>query len=126
MSLIKNSLAMLMLVGVAVSVPYHSRAQQTTGFKVLNNYKIPSVGGWDYITVDGANKRVYVSHGMQVNVISTTGDSLGYIPKTTGVHGIALVQSLGKGFTSNGRTNSITVFDLKTLTATGEIALPAK
>jgi DNA-binding beta-propeller fold protein YncE len=59
-------------------------------------------------------------------VISTTGDSLGYIPKTNGVHGIALVHDLNKGFTSNGRSNSVTVFDLKTLTATGEITLPVK
>jgi YVTN family beta-propeller protein len=117
--------AVLILFSIITALPFHSWAQKT-GFKVLNDYKIPSVGGWDYITVDGANKRVYVSHGSQVNVISTTGDSIGYIPKTTGVHGIALVESLGKGFTSNGRTNSITVFDLKTLTATSEIALSAK
>ena len=118
--------AVLILFSIITAFPFQSWAQKTTGFKVLNDYKIPSVGGWDYITVDGTNKRVYVSHGSQVNVISTTGDSIGYIPKTTGVHGIALVQSSGKGFTSNGRANSITVFDLKTLTATGEIALSAK
>jgi YVTN family beta-propeller protein len=118
--------AVVILFSVITALPFQSWAQKTTGFKVLNDYKIPSVGGWDYITVDGTNKRVYVSHGSQVNVISTTGDSIGYIPRTTGVHGIALVESLGKGFTSNGRANSITVFDLKTLTATGEIVLSAK
>lgn len=122
----KQKSAVLILFSVISALPFQSWAQKTTGFKVLNDYKISSPGGWDYITVDGAHKRVYVSHGTQVNVISTTGDSLGYIPKTTGVHGIALVQSLGKGFTSNGRANSVTVFDLKTLTATGEIALPVK
>lgn len=122
----KYKSAVLILFSVISALPVQTWAQKTTGFKVLNDYKISSPGGWDYITVDGANKRVYVSHGTQVNVISTTGDSLGYIPKTTGVHGIALVQSLGKGFTSNGRANSVTVFDLKTLTATGEIALPVK
>src|SRR6201991_1541907 len=126
MNLIKKSAAMLTLFGIAISVPFNVWAQQKTGFKVLNDYKIPSVGGWDYITVDGANKRVYVSHGSQVNVISTTGDSIGYIPKTSGVHGIALVHELNKGFPSNGRSNSITVFDLKTLATTGEIALTAK
>jgi DNA-binding beta-propeller fold protein YncE len=125
MNAIKKS-AVLVIFSIAIALPFQSRAQKTTGFKVLNDYKIPSPGGWDYILVDGANKRVYVSHGTQVNVISTTGDSIGYIPKTTGVHGIALVHSLGKGFTSNGRSNSVTVFDLKTLKATGEIALPAK
>jgi DNA-binding beta-propeller fold protein YncE len=122
----KQKSAVLILFSMVIALPFPSRAQKTTGFKVLNDYKILSPGGWDYITVDGANKRVYVSHGSQVSVISTTGDSLGYIPKTTGVHGIALVQSLGKGFTSNGRSNSVTVFDLKTLAATAEIALPAK
>jgi DNA-binding beta-propeller fold protein YncE len=126
MNFLKKSAVLLMLLSIAISMPFQSWSQQTTGFKVLNDYKITSLGGWDYITVDGANKRVYVSHGSQVNVISTTGDSIGYIPKTTGVHGIALVQALGKGFTSNGRSNSITVFDLKTLAATGEIALTAR
>lgn len=116
----------LLLLGTAIGIPSKSWSQKTTGFKVLNDYKISSPGGWDYILVDGSNKRVYVSHGTQVNVISTTGDSLGYIPKTNGVHGIALVHSLNKGFTSNGRGNSVTVFDLKTLMATGEIALPVK
>ena len=123
---LKRISAVLILFSIITALPFQSRAQKKTGFKVLNDYKITSPGGWDYIMVDGANKRVYVSHGTQVNVISTTGDSIGYIPKTTGVHGIALVHSLGKGFTSNGRSNSVTVFDLKTLTATGEITLPAK
>lgn len=126
MNLIKKSAAILALSGIAFSIPHHVCAQQTTGFKVLNDYKITSAGGWDYILADGASKRVYVSHGSQVNVISTSGDSLGYIPKTAGVHGIAVVPELNKGFTSNGRSNSVTVFDLKTLTATGEIALTAK
>jgi DNA-binding beta-propeller fold protein YncE len=126
MNPIKKYAVLLMLFSIAVSVPFSVWSQQTTGFKVLNDYKIASPGGWDYILVDGVNKRVYVSHGTQVNVISTTGDSLGYIPKTTGVHGIAVVHDLNKGFTSNGRSNSVTVFDLKTLAATGEIALTAK
>ena len=115
----------LLLFATIIAVPFKSWSQKT-GFKVLNDYKISSPGGWVYILVDGANKRVYVSHGTQVNIISTTGDSLGYIPKTNGVHGIALVHSLNKGFTSNGRGNSVTVFDLKTLTTTGEITLPVK
>jgi DNA-binding beta-propeller fold protein YncE len=126
MNLIKKYATALTLMGIAAGMPLAGFTQSSTGFKVLNDYKINSPGGWDYILVDGANKRVYVSHGTQVNIISTTGDSLGYIPKTMGVHGIALVHSLNKGFTSNGRANSVTVFDLKTLTTTGEIALPVK
>lgn len=113
------------LTATTIAFAMPAIAQQTTGFKVLNNYSIHSNGGWDYITVDGANKRVYVSHGSQVNVISTTGDSIGYIPNTPGVHGIALDNELNKGFTSNGRASTITVFDLKSLKVTGEIALTA-
>jgi DNA-binding beta-propeller fold protein YncE len=124
MNTLKKIMPFLLFAAV-IAVPGKSWSQKT-GFKVLNDYKISSPGGWDYILVDGANNRVYVSHGTQVNIISTTGDSLGYIPKTNGVHGIALVHSLNKGFTSNGRGNSVTVFDLKTLTAIREIALPVK
>jgi len=91
-------------------------AQQKTGLKVINSYKISSSGGWDYITADGADKRLYVSHGNQVNILnSATGDSVGYVPNTPGVHGIALVKSLGKGYISAGRANAVVVFDLKTL-----------
>jgi YVTN family beta-propeller protein len=61
------------------------------------------------------NNRLYVSHGTQVNILDeTTGDSVGVIPNTTGVHGIAFVAALGKGYTSNGRLNNVSVFDLKT------------
>jgi YVTN family beta-propeller protein len=89
-------------------------AQTSTGFHVANTFHIASSGGWDYIAVGPDNNRLYVSHGTQVNVLDeTTGDSVGVIPNTTGVHGIAFVTSLGKGYTSNGRINNITVFDLK-------------
>jgi DNA-binding beta-propeller fold protein YncE len=127
MSNLKKNMTIVIIFAAAIlSFTLQATAQQSTGFKVLNDYKIASSGGWDYITVDGASKRVYVSHGTQVNVISTTGDSIGYIPNTTGVHGIALAHEFGKGFTSNGRSNSITVFDLKTLKVTGEIPLTAQ
>jgi len=88
-------------------------AQGASGFKLVNTYKIASSGGWDYIALHSG--RIYVSHGTQVNILDQqSGDSLGVIPGTTGVHGIAFVESLGKGYTSNGRLNNITVFDLKT------------
>jgi len=92
---------------------YESNAQGASGYQVKKTYKIESSGGWDYIAV--AFGKIYASHGTQVNILDEkTGDSLGYIPNTTGVHGIAFIESLGKGYTSNGRLNNITVFDLKT------------
>jgi len=86
---------------------------QTHEYKVTNTYHIKSAGGWDYIAVN--DNKLYVSHGTQVNILDAkTGDSLGIIPNTYGVHGIAFYGASGKGFTSNGRANSVTVFDLKT------------
>jgi YVTN family beta-propeller protein len=90
-------------------------SQSKTGLHVLKSHGIKSAGGWDYVTVDAANKKIYVSHGTQVNILSTaTGDSIGVISKTNGVHGIELVPALNKGYTSNGRDNTCTAFNLQT------------
>src|SRR5258706_6066175 len=84
-------------------------------FNILNTFHIQSAGGWDYIATGPGNNRLYVSHGTQVNILDkTTGDSIGVIENTTGVHGIAFDKSQNKGFTSNGRLNNVTVFDLTT------------
>jgi YVTN family beta-propeller protein len=84
-------------------------------FQILKTFHIQSPGGWDYIAVGPGNNRLYVSHGTQVNILDkTTGDSIGVIENTTGVHGIAFDKSQNKGFTSNGRINNVTVFDLTT------------
>ncbi|HVV56252.1 MAG TPA: YncE family protein [Mucilaginibacter sp.] len=115
MNLHKKLPALLMLFGTAVSVPALSHAQTADGFHVLRDIKIGSSGGWDYIRADAHLNRVYVSHGNQVNILNAkTGDSVGYIPNTQGVHGIAIVESVGKGYVSCGRANSVLVFDLKT------------
>jgi len=96
---------------------------QTTGFAVANVFHIASGGGWDYIAVGPGNNRLYASHASQVNILDElTGDSIGVIPNTTGVHGIAFVTELNKGYTSNGRLNNITVFDLTTNNVLGQIA----
>lgn len=84
-------------------------------FTVQKTFHIASPGGWDYIAVGPGNNRLYVSHFTQVNILDeTTGDSIGVIENTTGVHGIAFDKEHNKGFTSNGRLNNVTVFDLKT------------
>jgi len=89
-------------------------AQQKT-FHIVNVFHIPSGGGYDYLTVDSASDRLYVSHGTQVNVLNKlTGDSIGVIKTDKDVHGIALVHRLGKGYISNGTSNTVAVFDLKT------------
>jgi len=91
------------------------QTQAQKPFHILNTFHIQSAGGWDYIAVGPGNNRLYLSHGTQVNILNlSTGDSIGVIENTTGVHGIAFDKSQNKGFTSNGRLNNVTVFDLKT------------
>src|SRR5882757_2611812 len=111
------------LLGVAGFIPASVVAQTAGGYHVAKTFHIASSGGWDYIAVGPGNNRLYVSHGTQVNILDQkTGDSVGVIPNTTGVHGIAFDAALGKGYTSNGRLNNVTVFDLKTNQVTGQIA----
>jgi YVTN family beta-propeller protein len=87
-------------------------AQGPSGFQLSKTFKIGSPGGWDYIAV-GPDHKIYVSHSTQVNILDQqSGDSVGVIPNTTGVHGIAFDGS--RGYTSNGRLNTVTVFDIKT------------
>jgi DNA-binding beta-propeller fold protein YncE len=88
----------------------------SSGYQVVKTIPIGGDGRWDYDLVDSAARRVYVSH--QTHVVVLDADShavVGDIPNTLGVHGIALATDLGRGFTSNGRANTITIFDLKTL-----------
>src|SRR4051812_18445142 len=67
-------------------------------------------GKWDYLTFDAVRQRLFVTHGSEVLVVNPeSGTVLGTIPSTEGVHGVALAQDLGKGFTSNGRSASVTV-----------------
>jgi YVTN family beta-propeller protein len=85
-------------------------------YKVVNKIKVGGGVRWDYAYLDSANHRLYVSHGTQTEVIDTSTDKLvGTIPDTKGVHGIAIAGDLGRGFTSDGTDNDVTVFDLKTL-----------
>src|SRR4030088_1077625 len=73
-------------------------------------------GGWDYLTIDSAAHRLYVSHATHAVVIDTVANKVvGDIPDTPGIHGVAIAADLGKGFTSNGRENKASIFDLKTL-----------
>lgn len=91
-------------------------------YRVVQEIPIGGVGGWDYLIVDSAAHRLYVSHATKIVVADTeTGKVVGEIPDTPGVHGIALAPELGRGFTSNGRANSSTIVDLKTLKPLGTV-----
>jgi len=105
----------------------HGQAGAAGPYRVVRRTVLGGEGGWDYLTVDGPGRRVFVSRGTHVMVMDLAGDSAeGDIPGTPGVHGIALAPELGKGFTSNGRDSSVTVFDLHTLAATGAVKVTGR
>jgi len=95
-------------------------APSDTGYSLTKKIPIPGQGSWDYVTVDEGARRVYVSHGTQVEVLDAdSGAIVGNIPNTEGVHGVAVATELGRGFTSNGKSSTVTIFDLKTLKPIG-------
>jgi hypothetical protein len=97
-------------------------AAQAPAYHVVKQVPIGGEGGWDYLLVDGAAHRLYVSHATRVEVVDLLRDTVaGVIPNTPGVHGIALAGDVGRGFTSNGRDSSVTIFDLRTLATIGTV-----
>ena len=103
-----------------------SAATGASGYKVIKTVPISGEGGWDYVYVDSDARRVYVSHATQVVVLDADSyEVVGSIPDTQGVHGIAIAPELGRGFTSNGRSNDVTIFDLKTLKTIGTVKTDA-
>jgi DNA-binding beta-propeller fold protein YncE len=93
-----------------------------TGYHVVKTYKLGGEGGWDYLTLDSASRRLYISRATHVIVIDPdSGKSVGDIADTPGVHGIALAPDLGRGFVSNGREGTVTMFELDTLKPLGKI-----
>ena len=90
--------------------------QSGSGYKVEKRYPVPGNGGFDYVTIDSTARRLYLSHGTQVDVIDPdTGKLIGTIGDTPGVHGVAIASEFKHGFTSNGRENKVSMFDPTTL-----------
>src|SRR5436305_11184153 len=97
-------------------VALNAQSFSQSGYHVIKQIKLGGEGGWDILTFDAKTHRLYISRSTHVMVVDVdAGAVVGDIPNTPGVHGIAVVSDLNKGFTSNGRDNSVTVFDLKTL-----------
>jgi len=104
--------AILLLAGAGAAVPRAAHAQT---FKV-EKFDIKGDGGTDYVAVESATGRVFVSRGTHMMVVDgATGKVLGDIPNTPGVHGAGLATKHGHGFTTNGGDQNVTMFDLKTL-----------
>jgi DNA-binding beta-propeller fold protein YncE len=117
-------LAILATLGFALG---SARSAASPGYHITHEVSLPGDEGWDYLAFEQGGHRLFVSHGTRVLVVDTdTLKVVGEVADTPGVHGIALAPDLGRGYISAGRSNTIVVFDLKTLarlqeiTATGE------
>jgi YVTN family beta-propeller protein len=118
------------LTGIlAVAVLGLSAAQPRAAegpYQLIKEIQIGGEGGWDYLNVDSVAKRLYVSHGTKVVVVDTASNEIvGEIADTPGVHGAVAAPSLGRVFTSNGRGNTASIVDAKTLQTISKVETPA-
>ena len=99
-----------------------SSVRAADNYQITKKIPVPGQGSWDYFTVDEGARRLYVSHGTQVEVLDVdSGAIVGKIENTQGVHGIAIAPDLGRGFVSDGQSSTVTIFDLKTLKTIAEV-----
>ncbi len=94
-------------------------------YAIADRVTIGGSGGWDFVTLDQIRQRLFIARGDRVQVWSVESKKvISEIGGTAGVHGVALAQDLKRGFTSNGRSNTVTVFDLETLKLLETISIP--
>jgi YVTN family beta-propeller protein len=112
------------LLGLAATA---TLAAPPSVYHIIKKVNIPGTGGWDYVSVDEAGRRVYIAHATQVEVLDAdTSELVGTIPNTPGVHGVAIAAEFGRGFISAGKSDSVIIFDLKTLKPLGEVKVGKK
>jgi YVTN family beta-propeller protein len=113
---------MALLSALVVALTLLPAAAQSTGYQVLNTYQIGGDGGWDYLTLDETNHRLYIARESRAQIVDTqSGKLVGELADTPGIHGVALVPGLKRAVTSNGKANSATIFDLETMKAIGQV-----
>jgi len=96
-------------------------------YKIVDTIKIGGIAKWDYLYVDSASHRLYVTHGTQTEVVDTQSDKVvGTIADTQGVHGVAIATDLNLGFTSNGADDTVGVFNLTTLEIITKVKVGSK
>jgi YVTN family beta-propeller protein len=119
----KEQRLLLIAMMVCASAAFGAAAN----YELLKKIAVPGTGGWDYVTVDAAARRVYISHATQVEVLDADSLALvGTIPNTPGVHGIAIASEAGRGYISAGKSDAVVPFDLKTLKPFPEIKVGKK
>ncbi len=112
----------MMLVLAASVLAAADPGYSEPGYKVATTYKLGGEGGWDYLTADASARRLYISRATHVIVLDLdSGKQVGDIGDTPGVHGIALAPELGRGFVSNGREGTVSIFDMKSLATSSKV-----
>jgi YVTN family beta-propeller protein len=115
------------LLVFVLSLSFIAAGAQTGGYHVIKKISVAGQGSWDYLAVDEGARRLYVSHGTQVEVLDVdSGAIVGKIENTPGVHGIAIAPELGRGFVSDGQSSAVTIFDLKTLKTIAQVPVGKK
>ena len=95
-------------------------------YALIKEIRLPGDGGWDYLSIDPAARRLYVAHGDHVDVIDIDHYTLiGSIADTAGVHGVAIAHELGRGFASDGKASQASVFDLNNLATIARVGTAA-
>lgn len=113
------SLAIAAVAAYSLCNPVASGAQEI-GYHVIDKQHLDGDTKWDYLIMDALNRHLFITHGDRVDVFDVDKKQMvGEIPNTHGVHGVALAAELDRGFTSNGKDNTVTVFALSTLKVIG-------
>jgi DNA-binding beta-propeller fold protein YncE len=122
--MLRTTWAALLIVCGAVLLILAAAVAQDSNYHLAKKVTLGGEGGWDYLSADSATHRVFISRGTHIMVVDPEGKVVGDIPDVQGTHGAAIVPEFGRGFSSNGRSNSVTIFDLKTLATISEVKLP--
>lgn len=121
-----NRNSLFLAVVLTLCTAFASNAQSSQ-YPILKKITLTGAGGWDYLIVDDAARRVYVSHATQVEVLDADSyEKVGVILNVLGAHGIALAPEFGRGYITAGKADAVIIFDLKTLKTIGEIKVGKK
>ena len=119
--------ALVLVAGLVMPLP--AAPPDAPKHHVVRKVEVGGEGGWDYLTFDSASRRLYIPRSSRVMIFDA--DSLASVgevadPNTTGIHGVAIAPELSRGFTSNGRSNTVTIFDTKTLKTIADVKLTGR
>jgi YVTN family beta-propeller protein len=112
----------IFMLALMTGILSYAQDNNTSMYKISNKFSVTGDGSWDYLTIDDSTHHLFISHGTITQVLDVkTGKVIATFPDTKGVHGIAIARDINKGFISNGRDTSVTVFDLQKLTVIEKI-----